>query len=167
MFSFLAVFLQKPRKPGMAESLQGCVGNHKSSPLFALSFLDSAQWVRPSHQCDFRQVPTVQKKNYSFPMDAVLTEARVHLYMVTLQLSTYCLAETVVWSGRKGDPTENISGCEFLFTLLISVSGVISGVVTLITREWQLHSFESKYTFTRVPKRTQLRHNTNTDHIKK
>lgn len=28
-------------------------------------------------------------------MDAVLAEPQVHIYVVTLQLSTHCLAETV------------------------------------------------------------------------
>lgn len=54
--------------------------------------------------------------------------------MVTLQLSTQSLAETVGWHGRKGDPTGNIAGCEFLFTPLISVSGVINGVALRITK---------------------------------
>lgn len=140
MFSYLPVFLYKHRKPGMAGSLQTCVGNHKSFPLFSLSFLGRAWWVSPSHHWKFHQVATIQKKNYSFPMDAVFQWTQwtqpqwVHLYAVTLQLSTHCLAETVGWYGRIGDPTGNTAGCEFLFTPLISVSGVINDVALRITK---------------------------------
>lgn len=57
------------------------------------------------------------------------------------------------WDGGKGNPTGSIAGCDFLFTPLINVSGVVSGVVTLITCEWQLQQLWEQVQFHQIAKK--------------